>query len=295
MSENILEKQLFEIIQNKEMEEKIKLAKLDMLVRLGVDVNTLYGAKSALKLANEVKEEKIAKILEDNKARDFIDEEKVNELGEKLYKICASEAENINIAEINELIDMGADVNAEDDSGYTALMEASFNGHLDVVELLIKNGADVNETNNHGATALMWASAYNHIEIVKCLVKNNADVNIKNKEDCTALIWASRYDNAEIVEYLIKNDANIDVKNKEGLTALMLASTHGSVKAIKILIENRANVLIRDDEGYNAITMARDEKTKKTIIDAIDKRNEKENSGKMSLASKIKQVFSMDK
>jgi hypothetical protein len=75
----------------------------------------------------------------------------------------------------------------------------------------------------------------------------------------------------------------------------MLASTHGSVKAIKILIENRANVLIRDDEGYNAITMARDEKTKKTIIDAIDKRNEKENSGKMSLASKITQVFSMDK
>ena len=216
MSENILEKQLFEIIQNKEMEEKIKLAKVDMLIKLGVDVNALYGAKSALMLANEVNETKIAKMLKANKARDFIDEETAKELGKKLYKICASEAENINIAEINELIDMGADVNAEDDSGYTALMEASFNGHLDVVELLIKNGADVNETNNHGATALMWASAYNHIEIVKCLVESKADVNIKNEENCTALIWASRYDIAEIVEYLIKKDAKIDFKNKEG-------------------------------------------------------------------------------
>jgi len=295
MGEVTLESQLIEIIKDEEMAENIKLAKIDMLVRLGVDVNTLYGAKSALKLANEVNETKIAKMLKDNEARDFIDEEKANKLGEKLCEICTSEAQNINIDEINELIDMGADVNAKSNGDWTALMEASFNGHLDVVELLIKNGANVNETNNHGATALMWASAYNHIEIVKCLVESKADVNIKNKEDCTALIWASRYDNAEIVEYLIKNDANIDVKNKEGLTALMLASTHGSVKAIKILIENRANVLIRDDEGYNAITMARDEKTKKTIIDAIDKRNEKENGGKMSLASKIKQVFSMDK
>ena len=39
MSENILEKQLFEIIKDKEMAEHIKLAKIDMLIRLGVNVN----------------------------------------------------------------------------------------------------------------------------------------------------------------------------------------------------------------------------------------------------------------
>ena len=90
MSENILEKQLFEIIKNKEMAEHIKLAKIDMLVRLGVDVNAMYGAKSALMLANEVKEEKIAKFLEENGAKEFFDEEIAKELGKKLIEVCAN-------------------------------------------------------------------------------------------------------------------------------------------------------------------------------------------------------------
>ena len=64
MSKDILEKQLFEIIQNEEMAEHIKLAKLDMLVMLGVNVNAMYGARSALMLAKHVKEEKIAEFLE---------------------------------------------------------------------------------------------------------------------------------------------------------------------------------------------------------------------------------------
>ena len=63
MSKDILEKQLFEIIKNKEMAEHIKLAKLDMLVRLGVDVNAMYGAKSPLKLANEVNNQKVIEFL----------------------------------------------------------------------------------------------------------------------------------------------------------------------------------------------------------------------------------------
>ena len=88
MSENILEKQLFEIIKDKEMAENIKLAKLDMLVRLGVDVNAMYGAKSALMLANEVKEEKIAKFLEEKGAKEFFDEKRAKELGEELIKEC---------------------------------------------------------------------------------------------------------------------------------------------------------------------------------------------------------------
>ena len=74
MSEVTLESQLIEIIKNKEMAEHIKLAKLDMLVRLGVDVNALYGAKSALKLANEVNNQKVIEFLENNGAKDVFDE-----------------------------------------------------------------------------------------------------------------------------------------------------------------------------------------------------------------------------
>ena len=129
MSENILEKQLFEIIKDEEMAENIKLAKLDMLIKLGVDVNAMYGAKSALMLANEVKEEKIAKFLEENGANEFFDEEIAKELGKKLIEVCA----NGEKKDVKELIDMGADVNQKDKDGLTALMEASRRGHKEVV------------------------------------------------------------------------------------------------------------------------------------------------------------------
>ena len=135
MSKDILEKQLFEIIKNKEMAEHIKLAKLDMLVRLGVDVNAMYGAKSALMLANEVKEEIIAKFLEDNGAKEFFDEEKAEDLGQELLKECGQK--EINFEKVKELINKGANIEAKNHDGRMSLILASSNGCSEVVKLLL--------------------------------------------------------------------------------------------------------------------------------------------------------------
>ncbi len=54
---------------------------------------------------------------------------------------------------VQELIERGADINAMNNSGITALMSASFNGHIEVVKELIKRGADVNARK----TALIYA------------------------------------------------------------------------------------------------------------------------------------------
>ena len=60
MSETTLESQLFEIIQNKEMPEHIKMAKVEMLLTLGVDVNVKDDDNwTALMLASK----KVIKIL----------------------------------------------------------------------------------------------------------------------------------------------------------------------------------------------------------------------------------------
>ena len=199
MSEDILEKQLFEIIRNKDLSEDIKLAKIDMLIRLGADVNALYGAKSLLKLANEVNEPKIAKMLEDNKAEDFIDEEKANELGLELCEIC-QRVFNINIAKVKELMDMGADVNAKDYTGHSALIFVSKYGVKEVVELLIQNGVDVNLKDRYNNTALMWAANYGFKEVVELLILSGADVNLKDTGGRNVIMHA---ENEEIRKAII--------------------------------------------------------------------------------------------
>ena len=178
MSENILEKQLFEIIKNKEMAEHIKLAKIDMLVRLGVDVNAMYGVKSLLKLANEVKEEKIAKFLEEKGAKEFFDEEKAEELGQELLKECGQK--EINFEKVKELINKGANIEAKNHDGRMSLILASSNGCSEVVKLLLEKGADVEAKKNNGYTSLICASEWGYSDVVKVLLEKGADIEARD-------------------------------------------------------------------------------------------------------------------
>lgn len=57
------------------------------------------------------------------------------------------------------LIESGAEVNAKDDEGNTALMSAVKEGLIDGVKLLIEKGADVNLKDRGGITALSYAKA----------------------------------------------------------------------------------------------------------------------------------------
>ena len=66
-------------------------------------------------------------------------------------------------------------INAKNNDGETALMWASYNGHLEVVKLLVTLGADVNAKDKNGNTALMWAIYNGHSEVVAYLKSLNKD------------------------------------------------------------------------------------------------------------------------
>jgi hypothetical protein len=63
-----------------------------------------------------------------------------------------------------------ADINAKDDSGGTALMDAAKNGHVEIMKLLLANDADINAKNINGVTALMTATRRGHVEAVNLLL-----------------------------------------------------------------------------------------------------------------------------
>ena len=57
---------------------------------------------------------------------------------------------------------MGAEKEAHDNSGCTALMFASVGGHFECADLLLKAGADKDANANYGGTALIAASRFGH-------------------------------------------------------------------------------------------------------------------------------------
>ena len=75
-----------------------------------------------------------------------------------------------NLPLVKLAIAAGADVNAKNENGLTALMRASYDGHKEIVDALIAAGADVKAIDENGQNALMNASNGEYKEIVDALI-----------------------------------------------------------------------------------------------------------------------------
>ena len=140
---------------------------------------------------------------------------------------------------------------------YTSqLLRASARGCVDIVRPLIKLGANVNAADEDGKTALICASHEGHFEVVRLLIERGADVNIVSDEGWTALICASHEGHVEVVRLLIERGADVNVVSDEGWTALIRASYRGHVKVVRLLIERGADVNVVSDEGWAALDIA---------------------------------------
>lgn len=95
---------------------------------------------------------------------------------------------------LEQLIAAGADVNATNADGNTALWLACFAERLDALDRLIEAGAQVDHANDNEATCLMFASSTGKVEIVRRLLRAGADLTLRTLDDDTALDMASTLD-----------------------------------------------------------------------------------------------------
>jgi ankyrin repeat protein len=84
-----------------------------------------------------------------------------------------------DVEAIDRLIAAGADVNARDRYGQTALMLAAVRGHTAVVERLVAGGADLNHTAKYRLSALMLAAINAHTAVARALVAAGADTTLQ--------------------------------------------------------------------------------------------------------------------
>ena len=71
-------------------------------------------------------------------------------------------------------------------------MHAAWFGHIDVMRILIDKGADVNAKNKNGATALILAADKGNAEIVSFLIDKGADVNAKDGNGTALMLAANK-------------------------------------------------------------------------------------------------------
>ncbi|QJT96625.1 ankyrin repeat domain-containing protein [Wolbachia endosymbiont of Diaphorina citri] len=101
------------------------------------------------------------------------------------------------------------------------------------VRLLVKKGANVNAKDVEGYTALHLAVTEKRLEIVRELIKSGANVNAEEYGNkCTPLHLACMIGEKEIVKELVKAGGEIEQADKFGMTAMDYAKNSKEITEI---------------------------------------------------------------
>jgi len=146
-----------------------------------------------------------------------------------------------NLTQLKAMLDLKGSANVADDRGITALMYAAEVGSPDAMRLLIDAGADVNAQNAFGSTALMWSVA--DPAKVRLLLDHGADVNTVAKSGRSALVVAAFTNpSAEVVKLLLAKGAKTAVMDRMHVTPLNAATFGNDTATVRLLLEAGADI-----------------------------------------------------
>ena len=196
-----------------------------------------------------------------------------------------------NLEEVKRLVTAGADVNALVDHGIWGsrpLIDAASGGWLPLVRFLLESGADIDAADNSGRTALSYAAELDDRDVAEFLRSSGAKVTLMDAcalgdlktatrlldggadpnvmrvygiEDQYPPLWvAAAKGYLNLCRLLLDRGADVDQGSEStgfgGNTPIMAAAARGHVEVLKFLLERGADINSEDVHGFNALMCA---------------------------------------
>jgi ankyrin repeat protein len=180
----------------------------------------------------------------------------VNAQGDHYGNALQAAASSGNEAVVRLLVDSGADVNAHGGHYGNALQAAAFSGNEAVVRLVVDSGADVNAQGGFCGIALLAAAYSGNEAVVRLLVDSGADVNVQGGNYGNALQAATSLGNEAVVRLVVASGADVNAQGGFCGNALHAAASSGNEAVVRLLVDSGANVNVQGGDFGNALQAA---------------------------------------
>ena len=160
-------------------------------------------------------------------------------------------------AAVTRLLDDGADVNAAEPDGTTALHWAVLRDDQDAVRQLIGAGAHADAANRYGVTPLALAATNGSAALVEALLAAGADAETASPGGDTPLMVAARTGRVDVLRLLLDAGAAVaPTETWKGQTAVMWAAAEGHAAAVQTLVAAGADVEARSNGRLTPLLFA---------------------------------------
>jgi ankyrin repeat protein len=189
-------------------------------------------------------------------------------------------ADDRDTGSVQRLLKSGANIEAKNQQGSTALIIAAESGNTAMVKFLLDNGANAAASDNNHETALIQAARAGAVDSVVALLgvapgikeKNEAlftvtdggpvviistDADAKpSKKDGQVATEAPEPPWVSTVRVLLDSGADLEARDEEGETPLIRAASYGQTDIFRLLLQRGANLNARDKNGMTALIAA---------------------------------------
>ncbi|KAL5998197.1 hypothetical protein ACLOJK_009135 [Asimina triloba] len=152
----------------------------------------------------------------------------------------------------------GINLNEQDAEGFSPVMAAAMEGHVEAFRLLVFAGADVRLRNSLGETAISLSQDNeNHDLFDKVMLEIALEKGNRVAEGFYALHCAARRGDMAAVKLLTGRGYDVNVPDGDGYAPLMLAAREGHASLCKLLISSGADCHVETCRGETALSLAR--------------------------------------